>query len=49
MAQEHRKPIFKLSPADGAIGSHAGAVQDARKDFQQLAGTILSKIESSPV
>ena len=44
MAQEHRKPIFKLTSADGAIGSHAGAVQDARRDFRELAGKILGKI-----
>lgn len=40
MGQEHRKPIFNLTSADGAIGSHANAVQDARKDFRQLAGKI---------
>jgi hypothetical protein len=44
MAQEHRKPIFMLSPADGAIGSHANAVQDAKKDFRQLAKIIAGKI-----
>lgn len=40
MAQEHRKPIFNLTSADGAIGSHFGAVQDAKKDFRQLATKI---------
>lgn len=40
MGQEHRKPIFNLTSADGAIGSHANAVQDAKKDFRQLAGKI---------
>jgi chromosome partitioning protein len=45
MAQEHRKPIFKLTAADGAIGGHAGAVQDARKDFEELARKIMDKIE----
>ncbi|MBE0504285.1 MAG: AAA family ATPase [Desulfuromonadales bacterium] len=44
MAQEHRKPIFNLTSADGAIGSHANAVQDAKKDFKQLAGKIAEKI-----
>ena len=44
MAQEHRKPIFYLTPADGAIGSHANAVQDAKKDFHQLADKIAEKI-----
>jgi cellulose biosynthesis protein BcsQ len=44
MAQEHRKPIFSLSSADGAIGSHANAVTDARKDFRLLAQKIAAKI-----
>ena len=44
MAQEHRKPIFNLTSADGAIGSHANAVQDAKKDFKQLAEKIAAKI-----
>ncbi|PIE01463.1 MAG: chromosome partitioning protein [Acidobacteria bacterium] len=44
MAQEHRKPIFNLTSADGAIGSHANAAQDAKKDFRKLAMTIAQKI-----
>lgn len=40
MGQEYRKPIFNLTSADGAIGSHANAVMDAKKDFKQLANTI---------
>lgn len=44
MAQEHRKPIFNLTPADGAIGSHANAVQAAKKEFQNLATIIAKKI-----
>jgi len=44
MAQEVRKPIFHLTVADGAIGSHAYAVMDARKDFMALAQTILGRI-----
>ena len=43
MAQESRKPIFDLTPADGAIGSHAAAVQDARRDFQDLAELIVER------
>ena len=46
MGQEHRKPIFKLTTADGAIGSHAGAVQDARRDFEELARKILAGMSS---
>ena len=44
MAQEHRKPIFNLTSADGAIGAHANAVQDAKEDFKQLAIKIASKM-----
>lgn len=40
MAQEYRKPVFKLTPADGAIGSHANAVQEAYKDFIALEKKI---------
>lgn len=45
MGQEHRKPIFKLTSADGAIGNHANAVQDARRDFNELAHKIAEKID----
>jgi cellulose biosynthesis protein BcsQ len=41
MGQESRKPIFHLSPADGAIGSHAQAVQEAFKDFERLAQKLV--------
>lgn len=40
MAQEARKPIFQLKPADGAIGAHFQAVHSAYQDFRQLAGKI---------
>jgi chromosome partitioning protein len=40
MAQEARKPIFALKPADGAIGGHAAAVQDCHRAFRQLAERI---------
>lgn len=43
MAQEARKPMFHLKPADGAIGSHLYAAESCRKDFRQLAGRILDK------
>lgn len=45
MAQEVRKPIFQLTAADGAIGSHSYAVRDARKDFNTLASAILERID----
>ena len=44
MAQEHRKPIFNLTSADGAIGAHANAVQAAKEDFKQLTTKIASKM-----
>jgi chromosome partitioning protein len=44
MAQEVRKPIFRLTTADGAIGSHSYAVRDAGADFGVLAKTILGRI-----
>jgi chromosome partitioning protein len=40
MAQEVRKPIFHLSSADGAIGSHSQAVRDAYGAFRSLAEAI---------
>jgi len=44
MGQECRKPIFKLTSADGAIGSHANAVQAARDDFRELANRIWGRM-----
>lgn len=44
MAQEARKPIFHLTPADGAIGSHAAAANAARKEFKALAEKIVARI-----
>ena len=44
MAQETRKPIFHLTTADGAFGSHAAAVNDARQDFKVLAEKIVKRI-----
>jgi cellulose biosynthesis protein BcsQ len=40
MAMEARKPMFFLSPADGAIGAHTYAVRACAQDFKQLAGKI---------
>lgn len=44
MAQDARKPMFHLTAADGAIGSHAGAVQDCKQQFAKLAKEILARI-----
>jgi len=43
MAQEARKPMFHLRPADGAIGAHASAVQEALANFRSLAQEILAR------
>ena len=43
MAQEHRKPIFHLTAADGAIGGHMSAVLDAARDFRRLAEHIAQR------
>lgn len=40
LAQEARKPIFLLKPADGAIGAHAQSVSKCYTDFKNLAETI---------
>lgn len=40
LAQEARKPIFSLKPADGAIGAHVEAVRDCYRDFRGLAERI---------
>jgi chromosome partitioning protein len=44
LAQEARKPMFALKPADGAFGGHAQAAQRAYFDFRDLTKTILDKI-----
>ncbi|MCP5516267.1 MAG: ParA family protein [Verrucomicrobiales bacterium] len=51
MAMEARKPIFRLKPADGAIGAHSYSVKDCGDDFRQLANKIadaLSEVGSVP-
>jgi len=40
LAQEARKPMFDLKPADGAIGAHVQAVHSAYQDFSALAREI---------
>ena len=43
MAQEARKPMFHLKVADGAIGAHFQATQEARRQFQDLASKIAER------
>jgi len=45
MGQEARKPIFHLTSADGAIGSHAQAAQEAYKDFKLLAEKLFERMK----
>jgi chromosome partitioning protein len=47
MAQESRKPIFHLKPADGAIGAHIYAVRDVYTNFKNLAQKIAYRTELS--
>jgi chromosome partitioning protein len=49
MGQEARKPIFHLTPADGAIGSHAEAVKMAWWEFYALARLIWTHISDTPI
>ncbi len=44
LAQDARKPMFLLKPADGAIGGHGQAVRDCYHDFAQLARTLAQRI-----
>lgn len=48
LGQELHKPIFKLTVADGAIGSHAAAVRQAATDFQGLAFKIVERLGITP-
>ena len=45
LAQEARKPMFALRPADGAIGGHANAVHDCYRDFRALAREIAQRCD----
>lgn len=48
MGQSARKPIFKLTAADGAIGAHSQAVREDGREFGDLANKILSRIAHPP-
>ena len=43
MAMEARKPVFSLTPADGAIGAHGEAARNAYQDFLVLARRIAER------
>lgn len=44
LAHEANKPIFRLTQADGALGSHFMAAQDAGRHFQAVARSIVERI-----
>jgi len=43
LAQEARKPMFLLKPADGAFGGHQSAVAECYKDFGTLTRGIMDR------
>jgi chromosome partitioning protein len=43
LAQEARKPMFFLKPADGAIGAHTYAVADVYKEFKAVVNQIAKR------
>ncbi|MFP5285643.1 MAG: ParA family protein [Thermoanaerobaculia bacterium] len=45
LAQEARKPMFHLKPADGAIGAHVEAVRGVQSDFGALARKVADRIQ----
>ena len=48
LAQEARKPMFLLKPADGAFGGHQQAVGECYKDFRALTKAILRRCGIDP-
>ncbi|MCB9871409.1 MAG: ParA family protein [Planctomycetes bacterium] len=47
LGQDARKPIFELSTADGALGSHFVAARAARTDFAALTEEILRRLRQA--
>jgi cellulose biosynthesis protein BcsQ len=47
LAQDARKPMFDLRPADGAIGSHSQYVQTCYAEFRELTEEILRRVQIS--
>lgn len=42
-AEEARKPMFALKPADGALGGHVSAVAGCRRDYRRLARVVAQR------
>jgi hypothetical protein len=45
LAHDARKPMFDLKAADGALGSTQTYVQKCRAEFQELAKTVLERLD----
>ena len=45
LGRDARKPIFALSVADGAFGSHAAARNESFDDFRGIAREILRRVD----
>lgn len=43
LAREARKPMFHLTPADGAMGGHLQAALACRKEFRGLAKELAGR------
>ena len=48
LAQEARKPMFALKPADGAVGGHAAAVRGCYQEFRALAREVARRCDVTP-
>ena len=48
MAQDSRKPMFDLRPADGAIGSHARLAQVCAQEFADLTKRLAKRCDLVP-
>ncbi|GAA1717067.1 ParA family protein [Nonomuraea bangladeshensis] len=46
LSHDARKPMFDLKAADGALGSTQAYVAKCRAEFQQLAESLLSRLET---
>jgi len=44
MAMEAHKPMFSLTPADGAIGGHQKAVQGCFEDYAELVAKVMARM-----
>lgn len=44
LAQDARKPMFKLKAGDGAIGAHQDSVRRSCDEFESLASCVLARL-----